>query len=261
MGDQEAKIPNRQEGSLDVKFIVLIFALSIVYYFTNSPDLDVSGLDAFDIVDPLIWGISSVVAFIVGIRYRGSQVLGKAYFSLGIGLGMMTIGQITWIYYENIGYDPYPSLADIGFAGYYVFGAIHLIYNITIFKKKLESVQKLWLIAVPAIIVVTFTYLAITEWGVYDELYFDLFYALIFIGGAAVLLSWSVVGTATFRHSILGKAWLVLTVGIVIVSVADVWYYYIEIFEGWYTGHITSTMWAFGYMLMTYALYKHRKVL
>jgi len=64
-----------------------------------------------------------------------------------------------------------------------------------------------------------------------------------------------------FRDSILGKAWLLLAGGIFIFTVADVWYYYLELSDGYETTHFVNTLWVLSFAAITYALYKHKKTI
>jgi hypothetical protein len=260
MSEGKAGIARNLETKLNIRVIAIIFVISAVYYITIQMPTDFSKLDIFDIWGPLTWASAAIAAFLISKRYWGSQAFAKAYLALGIAIACSTAGETIWIYYENTGQDPYPSIADVFYFGLYPFALVHLIVNKQYFYPKFDISQKIWLIVVPSVIVLAYTFLAIDEWGFYEELPFDLFYGLIFVAGAGVLLSWAILGAAVFRHSVLGKVWLLLAASIVIQSFADVWYYYLEIFEAWNVRHITNTLWMFSWMLMTYALYKHRKV-
>ena len=247
--------------SIDFRIIALIGGLVALHQVGSMLEWDVSGVDPYDIVDPLIMGILSLTAFFVSKRYWGSDVFGKSYLALGIGFACLTVGDLIYVYYENIGIDPYPSIADAFFFAMYPFSLIHVIMNTRYFKRKFEISKKVWLVIVPVIITSVFTFVAYSEWGEYDELLFDLFYGIIFVAGASILLAFAVIGAAIFRQSILGAVWLLLALGIVMQSFADVWYYYIEIFEGYNISHPTNSLWTFSFLIMIYALYKHRKAI
>jgi hypothetical protein len=49
--------------------------------------------------------------------------------------------------------------------------------------------------------------------------------------------------------------------GIAIGIVGDVWYYYLEIFGQYDETHVVNSMWIVSYMVVAYALYKHRKTI
>lgn len=263
MGEASESSKRRITNPLDYKVIVLIIGIAVVFQITLeiTADDDPIELDAYDIADPSIIGVSAAAAFYVSRKYWGSEVFGKSYLSLGIALALLSIGDGIYVYYENTGQDPYPSIADVFYFGFYPFGLIHLIMNTRYFKPKFELHKKIWLVATPILIVIIFAYVAISEWGIYEELPFDLFYGMIFVAGASALLAWAILGAAVFRHSVLGAVWLLLAVSITIQGAADVWYYYLEIFEAYTPEHVTTTLWIFAFMLITYALILHRKII
>jgi hypothetical protein len=61
--------------------------------------------------------------------------------------------------------------------------------------------------------------------------YFDFYFGLLYVMPSSVMLSLSILGALVFRSSILGIPWLLIATGITIFTIADVWYYYLELFE------------------------------
>jgi len=93
------------------------------------------------------------------------------------------------------------------------------------------------------------------------ELPFDLFWGDVFVIGGSTTLAFAILGASVFRHSLLKEIWLLLVIGIFLWMLADVWYYYMEIFEAYYSSHPVNTMWMASFLLIIYSLYKHHKVL
>ena len=128
-------------------------------------------------------------------------------------------------------------------------------------KRKWGKTTKLWLIAFPIVLVAFFTFVSYTEWGVYEELPFDLFYGGIFVAGIGIMLSFAVFGASVFRQSVLGTVWLLLAIGLALFAFADVWYYYLEIFEEFTDLHVVNPIWIASFLTLIYALYKHMKAI
>lgn len=95
----------------------------------------------------------------------------------------------------------------------------------------------------------------------YDETFWKGFYTgIFFVAATTFTFSWAVIGAQVFRGSILGAPWGLLLVGIGLTTVADVSYYYTSIYYYDRTNPIIG-IWVLGCMLVSYALYLHRKQL
>ena len=110
-------------NSVGVKPLVIIAALTIAYQAYASSDY-VSD-DWWSFAD-FSYGITSlavgIAALIVAKRYRGSPIFGKTYLAFGIGFVVLFIGDMTYNYHLLVlVIDPYPSIADIFFIGFYFF--------------------------------------------------------------------------------------------------------------------------------------------
>ena len=237
------------------KPLIAIVILASVFHFglTYFPE-DTESFDLYDalyIAGPIGTGL---ISFAVSKMYW-SDIFGKAYLFLGIAFTMYGLGEIIWIYYETVLYEyPYPSIADVFYFMLFPFSSLHLIRNIRFFKLQHKTYLKVLFPLVTAIIVGFFAYLCLDY---IEESQFDFFYSMIFMVGSAVVMSLSLLGAIIFRNSILGSIWTVLTIGIFVFTVADVWYYYAEVYESFDAAHPYNSIWMAGYMIISYALYRH----
>jgi hypothetical protein len=261
MGGTTAKPPQGLEQSLNYKALGLIVGLGVAFQLSLLFGLAVPISDRFDtdllieMVTPLI---PSIFAFLVARRYWGSEVFGKAYFALGMAYLMIFIAEIIWHYYLVVlQEDPYPSIADIFFFAFFPFAIYHLVKNSLYFKRRLDISTKILLTVIPIVIVSVYAYLVFESGGLTSDFYIG----LIFVAGISVTLSFAILGALVFRYSILGTVWLLLVLGIMINNVGDVWYYYLEIFGQYTETHVVNSMWIVSYMVVAYALYKHRKTI
>jgi hypothetical protein len=259
--DTTGRVPPRLETSLNYKTLGLIVGLVVSFHISMLFGLALPIGDRYDTIQ-LIQNVTplipSIFAFIVTRRYWGSAVFGKAYFALGLAFLMTFIGEIVWSYYTVVlQEDPYPSIADIFFFAFYPLAIYHLLKNILYFKRRLDILTKIWLTLIPIAIVSIYAYLG-SEGGLWYT--FDLFYGSIFVAATSTTLSLAILGMLIFRHTLLGVVWLLLALGIAVNSVADVWYYYLELFEQYDEIHVVNSMWTMGYALVAYALYKHTKI-
>lgn len=253
------EVPNKLASKINYKIFLLIFGLLIAFqfYITNSTEEDAdSAITIVSIVNPLV---ASIAAFFVAKKYAGTAVFGKAYFALGLGLMMFVLGEFSYLYYDLVlGIDPYPSIADVFFFSFYPLAMFHLVKNIRFFKPKLDSLSKILIVIIPIVIVVIYSVLSYIEIG---EMNFDYYYGLIFIMASATVLSGGLLGARIFRQGVLGIAWLVLVIGILLTTIGDVWYYYLETFGQYELTHPVNLFWWASYMVITYALYKHQDII
>jgi hypothetical protein len=260
-----SKTEPNQTSSIDLRVLGIIAALAIAYQFSTYQVQD----EVFSFADGLyLLGIAvcAVSSFFVARRYHSSIVFGRAYLFLGSAFVSWFIGEILYFYYRFVlEIDAWPSPSDVFFIGSYVFASAHLLINSRYFKRNWSALMKIWLVACPIAITVIYLLIAAETWGQYEELPFDLLYSSFFVVGVSVELALAVIGASVFRHSILGTVWLLLVIGIFMWAVADIWFVYTEIFfeedEQLPVSHPVNTLWMISFMVITYALIKHRKTI
>lgn len=251
------KVPKRID-SLSIGVILIIIGLGVLFQVFNSFVIEPidEELDILEISVTVVFAIAAAISFMVSRSYKWkTDVFGKTYFSLGIAYTMFVIAEIIWHYYEVILHiAPYPSPADVFYFAFYPFAIYHLVKNCRFFKPKFNKFEKTWLVVIPLVIAGIYFYFA------YDDL--DQFSLDFYLGGAFVVvtsitLAFAVLGVAIFRQSLLGMIWLMLALGIFLNSFADVWYYYLELFELYSRDHVTMALWFTSTNFIIYALYKH----
>ncbi len=252
----------RTSNPLNLKFLGLILGFAIAYYVATYliSDEQTIIVDVVYLTGILVCSISS---FLVAKRYRDSQVFGKAYMFLGLGFLSWFVGDSLWAYnYYVLEIDPWPSPSDGFFLASYVFASLHLAINTRYFKRKWTTPMKTWVVIFPIMITAIYIYFSLLELGDSEEFLFDLFYGSIFVFGSSVVLSLAIVGVSVFKQSSLGVVWLLLAIGLFLWTLADIWYVYEAI---WVVDipitHPGNTIWIGSFMIITYALYKHQKII
>jgi len=249
----------KTSSSINYKVLGIIAVIAIAY------QISLYQVDPEEFNVPEILYLAGILAcagfsFMVSKRYRGSAVFTKAYLFLGLAFVGWFIGDLGYVYYDHVlDLDPYPNPFDVGFAASYVFASLHLLLNIRYFRPKWNKGMKTVVVVLPIVMVFAYTLFAAAEWGIYEELSFDIFYGNIFAVGSSVVLALAILGVVVFRQSILKEVWLLLVIGIFIWTIADVWYAFAEVFETFDNTHPTNTLWMLTFMIVMYALYLHRK--
>ena len=70
-----------------------------------------------------------------------------------------------------------------------------------------------------SIILFSYVYFSVTNTEGFN---FDFYYGLIFVTGASVTLVIALFGTLIFKEGTLGKAWLLILMGILSITIVDV---------------------------------------
>ena len=182
--------------------------------------------------------LTGIVALIVARKYKGTRVFGRAYLSLATAFFSVAIGEIVYnVYLFVFDIDPFPSIADVFFFLLYPFVLLHLLINIKFFKVKTSVKSIFWIAALTLAIILSYVYFAHDAIGSFD---IDFFYGLIFISGASVITSVGFYGAITVRKIPLGKSWILLVGGILLGTIGDIWYQYLEILGAYDTDHIVN---------------------
>lgn len=255
-------VPDKIKSSFDYKAIIGIAVLVvsfhiIINYFvsTDNSDLIVS---IFSFVNPLI---VTIIGFYVARKYGTSQVFGKSHIALSLGFLSIFLAEVTYMIYDIVyNIEPYPSIADVFFFLLYPFLLIYLFLNIRFFVPKLSKLAKIWIIVMPLVVLLGYSILSTTkaEISIFE---FDFYYGIIFVYVVTLTLSVAVVGAFILKAGVIGKAWIILVSGILLLTIGDIWYYNLELFEGYDLTHPVNMFWYAGYWAVTYALIKHKKTI
>jgi len=248
-------VPEKLGSPVDYKILIIIGAIVIGFHIL---------VNTTEQSDMLVYGFSMLIpasvatfAFITAKRYAGTLVYSKAYIMLGIAFVLMFGGEFTYYVYEQIlKADPYPSIADVFFFTFYPMLILYLVINMKFFAPKITKFGLVIITGIPITITSTYLYLTISDFGS-----FDFYYGIIFVAAASITLGLTINTALIFRGGLIGTAWLLLVIGIMIDVIGDTWYYYIETYDGYTLGDPVNLCWYSAYLLILYALYKHKKSL
>ena len=191
-------------------------------------------------------------------KKHGSSKFAIAFYFLGIGFFSVCIAEILYYYFDLVGIDPFPSIADLFYILLYPFVMIHLIININFYQEKCTLKSKIGITSFAVLMVLVYSYLSFLYTGIFN---IDFFYGLIFVIGAASITSVGIYGVIVVRKIPLGRSWFVLVAGLVVGTMADMWYYGLELVDAYTLDHIVNLFWYASYLIIIYALYKHSKIM
>jgi hypothetical protein len=258
---EEPIVPDKLTENIGYKIFVIIAALIISFQFylgtyksADDPQLNL-------VVSIVSFGtslIAAIVGFFVAKRYWNSEVFGKSYLALALGFLMNALGELVYYILQQEGQVPSPSVADWLFLSFYPLAFYHLAKNISFFKPVIKKTTKIFIIFMPVIVTGVYAFL---EYGQEQAADTTFFLGLAYNIGGTVILSGAILGAMVFRQGILGVAWLILALGIVLTTVADTWYSYLDIYNLYTDWHPVNLLWYAGYLVVAYALYRHKKVI
>ncbi len=259
--DEPEIVPEKLHERIDYKIFIVILAGLLFYQFylysfksPNDPNIELVETTVTSVTAL----IASVIGFFVAKRYWNSRVFGTSYLALALGMLMNVIAERVYYFLGHIGQTPSPSVADIFWLAFYPLMFYHLARNISFFKPKIRLPVKAFVIVLPIVITGVYAFLGYNQEQAADTTFFlGLAYSI----GGSVILSGAILGAIIFRQGILGVPWLVLAMGIILTTAGDVWYSYVDLYNGYMITHMLNLLWYAGYLVIAYALYKHKKVI
>jgi hypothetical protein len=259
MGKNETEVvPEKLDSPINLKIIILIVVSVTIFHYTSvyvlQKDLSDLATYAFSILNPIG---TTIAGFVVAVRYKSTKIFFKSYLFLAVAFFCATGGEVLYFLYEYVLEEPgFPSPADILFIPFYPLMLGHLFLNVSFFKPKIRARTLLWMTMLPVSLVVFYLNLV---WGLERDGKFLL--SLYYIVVSSISLTMTIYGASIFREGIMGKAWLLLLFGVISFSTADIIYYNLEANQGYTLEHPVNLLWYAGYWIITYALYKHKKIL
>lgn len=243
---------------INLIILPLLIGLAIMYQAYITTYDDTSALDFPEFSYIIAATVSGITALIVGVKYRNHETFRTSYISLGIYFILLVIGEIIYIiYYHILEINAYPSMADVFYISASIFAVIHLVMNINYFKKKISNKIKIILSITGIIIFLTYASFSFNSIGEVNYVFFTgLFYASTY----AILFPLAILGIIVSRKTPLASTWLLLVIGIFLLGLGQVWWIFLEFFEGFSYRHPVTALWLLGFMVMTFALIKHLMV-
>lgn len=248
-------VPEKLGSPINYSVLLLIGAIVIIFHIV---------VNISENSDSLIYGFSMIIpicvstfAFITARLYAGTLVYSRAYTMLAIAFLLMFFAEFTYFVYEQIlELDPYPSIADVFFFAFYPMLILYLVINIRFFAPKITKIGMATIVGTPLIITFAYLYSSLSDFGS-----FDFYYGVIFVAAASTTLGLSIHTARIFNGGLIGTAWLVLVIGIMLDVIGDTWYYYVEINDAYTLEHPVNLFWYSSYLLILYSLFKHKKSL
>ncbi len=167
------------------------------------------------------------------------------------------LGDATYLYYDMVlGEDPYPSVGDLFYWLFYPFVIGFIYFALKFFAFPLSK-PKLAIISVITVgLILVYTGLSYDAFEG-DILNFDFAYGMVFVSSAALTVGLSTLGIISFKRSLQGLVWVLVLGSLLINTISDVWYFHLELFEGYVPLDTIDTLYLATWMIMFYGLFRH----
>lgn len=236
--------------------IAAIFVVASVLIYWLYPEVWLTDLLA--VVAALLSFSAAVYAW---QRVRISKKEGIVWLLLCLGLLLWLGGEAIWFYLEAVlGEEPFPSAADYSWLlGYPV---LFLAFLFEYKRLDVDIGLKRKLIVFLAVVVagIIMVWALLYPIAVYPDIssverFLDLAYPV----GDLALLYVVLLVTSVYLGGRLGRAWLIISLGFVVYSLADLGFSYLQWEETYFSGHPIDLLWLIGdaIVFVGAALYRH----
>lgn len=254
-------VPEKITEKINYKifFVIVAGLLAYQFFLYSFPDQADPNLKlTVTIVTTSTALVAGIAGLFISKRYWKSKIFGISYLILAVGMLCNAFAERIYYFLDQQGQVPSPSIADWVWLAFYPLTFYYLAKNISFFKPKISLPAKVMISLIPIVITGAYTVL---EYGQDSSMGVTFFLGLAYVMGSSVTMSAAILGVLIFRQGTLGIPWLILALGLVFTTLGDNWYSYVDLYDQYTYSHPLNLLWYGGYLVIAYALYKHKKVL
>lgn len=198
------------------------------------------------------------------INFRKYGRVGKhgvAWLFFTIGTGAWFVAESLWMIFDLILHiDPFPSVADIFYILGYPMILIFSIYYLIPLKKAITKKMYLAGATIAIIVLVPTIYITVSENFESDFNYLDEIVSITYPVLDAAILIPSTIGVFLFFRGEVNFSWTMILLGIILMSVGDTAFYFIESAGEYYTGHPMEIAFFWAYLLLLFGVYNQNLI-
>jgi len=225
---------------------ILIFFFLTYIFGTYTFDTDLWLFVQMALISALVITTSLIINLILHYRTK-SREFTISYIFLAVSIGSYAVAEILWGYFDSVGIDTYPSIAEIFYISYFING---ILFCITFIWDKKHCIP-LYIKAVGILfaVIIFSSYLILSQ----NNLTSEVFGISTFMMGLSSILIGSAVTASLIisKNPKLKKVWIMYGVAFVGNSIVDIFYY-----SGENAGMFQYTDWAnimwFGTILLIF---------
>lgn len=236
--------------------LLLVLAVASLAIVRTSPD--VSAAPALTLMTDVAAVVFDVLAFamvtLAAFRYRADNPLRHIWAMIAIGLGLYAIGDAVWTALDiqsSFTDVPYPSLAEAFYVVAYLFIAYGLAKTTTAFARSAHARMQLTVAVVTTLVATAVAVMAVSLPVALDPaeslavralaVYYPVADLALLFGPSLFIM----LAAHTIKQMNSIRQWMVLSLGLLIWSVADIAFIWADQAGGYFAGHPSD----FGWML------------
>jgi hypothetical protein len=214
-----------------------------------------------DILCALVSGLCAFFAFLVVLKFGARGIFGSVNLGLFLAVFLWFLGEVAWGVYEVVFHVlvPYPSVADVFYLLGYAPAIISVILFLRILSKELTGLKVMVALLVGLIVIgLTFSFLLnpllSSSTGFLTKV-FDLAYPSL----DSILLILAFMMLLVFAGAPTSMSWFWISVGIILMTIADISFSFGTLYHWYYSGHATGLLYVWSYISLALGFDNKRK--
>lgn len=237
-----------------VSLILVAVTISVANFFGKDIATQVSVWTYLPVTVALV-----VLSIILAVRFRISGDHGKAWILFAIFASLWFIAErIAMIYNLTLGFEPYPSEADLFWLAGYPFLFSFLLFYL---KPVKDAISKKMVISVSLI---SLSLLVPTLYITYDDSselnWSEIIIAVSYPIADAIILAPALLGAFLFFKGRVNFLWSLICVAVIIEAAADTGFLITTIDDSYYQGHPVDILFIWYYVIFSFGVFSHIKI-
>ena len=178
--------------------------------------------------------LASALLLYLAFLYKISTRVSKIWLLLGIGMLELTIGDFIYCYYElYTDIHPFPSIADVFYLSSYIPLITGLVLQMKLLKMPLSCYEKIFIAIIFGIIsifvVTTVIILPLHKYhSLLEKELIEYIISALYPVYDLILILCIMVVFAKLRHGDINIAWILLLIGVLLITVADILFNWVQ---------------------------------
>lgn len=237
-----------------VTAVTFLVVCGLIYWLKPEPALT----DSLAVIAALI---AFVAVFFTWMRFKESKKEGLVWLLLSIGFFFWLGGESIWLYLEMATKEiPFPSVADYSWLVAYPIFFVALYKEYKRLGVDIGLVKKLGIFLAVLAVALGVVWVLLYPIAVSSEIsLFEKFLDLAYPGGDLALFCGALLVTFVYLGGKLGWAWLAISLGFIVYSLADLSFSYLSWIEIYKSGHPMDLLWLIAdtIVFVGAAMYRH----